>query len=90
MVASCLLFGSFKHCLRMGHLFVQLTDVDKFILLLVLDEIEFKPMRLLLNLVIWLLQFGVKLFVLVCPVFFLLEYLAMIFILVGHFLSFFL
>ena len=67
---------------------MQLANVNKSILLLVLYQVQFQAMRLLLNLIIRLFQFGVEFFVLISPVFLLLEDLAMVLVLVSHLLRF--
>ena len=67
---------------------MQLANVNEAVLLLILDQVELESVRLLLDVIVRLLQLSVQLLVLVGPVFFLLEDLAVVLILVRHLLGF--
>ena len=67
---------------------MELANVDEAILLFVLDQIELESMGLLLDVIVRLLQLRVQLLVLICAILLLFEDLTVIFILVGHLLSF--
>ena len=58
------------------------------ILLFIFDEVKLEAVGLFLDLIVWLFQLRVQLLVLVGPVLFFLEYLAVIFVLVCHLLGF--
>ena len=88
MVACRLLLGRLEHCFAVSVLLLKLADVDEAVLLLVLDKHEFESMSFFLDVIVRLLQFSVKLFILVSPVLFLLEDFSMVLVLVRHVLGF--
>ena len=88
MVGGCFLLGRLKLGSRRCDLLMELANVDEAILLFVLDQIEFESMGLLLDVIVRLLQLRIQLLVLICAILLLFEDLSVIFILVGHLLSF--
>ena len=88
MVGGCFLLGRLKLGSRRCDLLMELANVDEAILLFVLDQIEFESMGLLLDVIVRLLQLRIQLLVLICAILLLFKDLTVIFILVGHLLSF--
>lgn len=88
-VEACRFFlCGFVPCLGLGDLLVEFADVDEAILLLILDKHQFESMRLLLDVIVRRLQLSVQFLELISPIFLFFEDLAMIFVLIGHVLSF--